>query len=425
MKKILTCVLIITIALTAFAEGKQEKAAAAPEKVTLTVWSRWSGDEFNVFKAITDAYDAANENVTIELTSVSELDTKFLTAAAGGTPPDLVHTMSHGVSTWAEKNGIQSIDDITQYGVDLSIFVDKFLEMGKSKGKLYSLPITPGVVALYWNKTLYKEAGLDPEKPPKTIAELNEYIKKLTKYDDAGEIVQLGLDPLTPGWWPAAWCYFFGGKLYDPATNKITANDPGNIAAYNWLRDFTKTYGMEKLQAFRAGFGPYWSAENCFVTGKVAMSYDGNWKANMINSFKADLNWGVTPFPSIDGKQRAYIEGDYLSIPTGIKYPKEAKKLLAYLVKPENLEQLNIGQWKIPALKTLGESFYANHPNKNVKAFSDILQKSELFTWPAISVWNYYGSLFWDIAIPKVTLLEDTPENVFNEMQIDLERKHK
>jgi len=395
-------------------------------RTQITFWTRWTGDEFNVLKQIVDNFNASQDEITVKLLSVSDLDTKFYTAVAAGNAPDVVHVMSHQVPSWAAKNALLPLNDIASYGVDFSKYVERYLNLGKYKDNLYALPTTPGIVVLYWNKALFREAGLDPDEPPKTIEELNEYIRKLTKYDSKGNIVQLGFDPLTPGWWPAAWCYFFGGKLYDPATNKITANAPENVKAFEWLRDFTKEYGLEKLLKFRASFGQYWSAENPFVSGKVAMSFDGIWKAHLIDIFAPNLEWGVAAFPSADGKKRVYIEGDCVGISANAKHPEAAKKFIAYLEKPENLEYLNLKQWKIPPLKGVSESFYAENPNKRARDFIEIVNTAdELFYWPRIAVWNYYGDQWWNTAIPKVTLLKTPPQVALDLVQKNTEREFK
>ncbi len=391
----------------------------------ITVWVKWSGAEFKAIRDVVNAFNSSQDEVSVKLLSIGDIDTKFYTAVAGGNPPDVIHVMSHQVVSWADKNALQSLEDLPEYGVDLSLYVNRYIELGKYNEKLYAVPITPGIVFLYWNKKLFKEAGLDPNKPPKTIDELNQYNKKLTKYDDKGELTQMGFDPIGQGWWPPAWCYFFGGQLIEPKTGKITANNPQNVKAYEWVKNLVAEFGEPKFKKFRAGFGQYWSSQNSFISGKVATAYDGIWNAHLIHQFAPDLDWGVAPFPSVDGKKRIYIEGDYLSIPTAARYPKEAKKFLAYLMKPENLEQINVGQWKIPALKKLSDNFYTNHPNKRIKEFVEIGEKAdELFSWPRITFWNFYLSQWWDEVVPKVTSLTQSPKEAIDEMQKKVEEEN-
>ena len=67
------------------------------------------------------------------------------------------------------------------------------------RGSLYAIPTTPATTALHWNKKLFREAGLDPDSPPRTIEELDAVAQRLTKRE-GGKIVQVGVLPAVPGW---------------------------------------------------------------------------------------------------------------------------------------------------------------------------------------------------------------------------------
>ncbi|NIR02910.1 MAG: extracellular solute-binding protein, partial [Gemmatimonadales bacterium] len=60
------------------------------------------------------------------------------------------------------------------------------------RGRMYALPTTPASLALHWNKRLFREAGLDPERPPRTLEELDRYADLLTTRDEEGGLVQMG-----------------------------------------------------------------------------------------------------------------------------------------------------------------------------------------------------------------------------------------
>ena len=67
------------------------------------------------------------------------------------------------------------------------------MENSQTCGNTSGIPVQRSTVVLYWNKELCKEAGLDPEKPPKTWAEQLEFAQKLTKRDAAGNVTQWGI----------------------------------------------------------------------------------------------------------------------------------------------------------------------------------------------------------------------------------------
>ena len=66
------------------------------------------------------------------------------------------------------------------------------LHLGEAEGRYYGIPYTVDLSGLVWNKELFREAGLDPERPPETWDELIEYAQKLTKTNDSGEVEQYG-----------------------------------------------------------------------------------------------------------------------------------------------------------------------------------------------------------------------------------------
>ncbi len=393
-------------------------------RTEITYWGAWTGSEYDVAKEVVDAFNASQNEIYVNFLSMSDIATKFYTAVAAGDPPDLVHVYSYEAPTWIKKGALQPIDDI---GIDLSVYVQTYLGPGSYNNSLYALPITPGMIALLRNKTILREAGLDPSISPRTIDEFKEYTTKLTKYaggDPSRDLVRLGFDPLQPNWFAESWFYFFGAKIYDPQTGKITLNSPGGLAAMEWLRDFTVEFGLKRLQAFRAGYGPSWSAENPFISGKLAMGYDGIWMPNMINEFVPDFDWGVAPFPSVDGKKRVYFEWDGVAIPVGAKNPEAAKKFLGFYQKPENLEHINIGQWKIPPLKELSGDFYRNHPNKRIGEYVEIIETAELFGYPSEApAWAYASGQIYDVLMEKVTLLTATPQEALELVQANIEKE--
>ena len=172
-------------------------------RLRITYWEKWTGFEGEAIKQVVDRFNEMQDRLYVDLVTMSQIDRKVLVAIAGGEPPDLVGLWSAGIPAFAEKRAIMRIEPFMERaGMDPDDFLRVFLEANMYEGGLYGLPTTPATMALHWNKALFREAGLDPERPPRTLAELDAMAEKLTKYDEDGHIVQLGFTPSEPGWWP-------------------------------------------------------------------------------------------------------------------------------------------------------------------------------------------------------------------------------
>jgi ABC-type sugar transport system, periplasmic component len=305
-------------------------------------------------------------------------------------------------------------------------------------GLTWALPLTPGSLALHWNKELFRKAGLNPEIPPKTLEELERMAEKLTivelvrsgkriklpfseltaeeKKSRDFHILQLGYAPNIPGWYDALWSFWHGGTL-SKTDGDISANTPENQAALRWYRSYAEKYGLQNLQRFTAGSGSFASPQNPFLAGKVAMEIQGVWMYNFLDKFAPSMPWGAAPFPSAAPLRNVtLVESDVIVIPRGAKHPREAFEFLAYLQRPENLEKLNLGQRKFPPLRKISEEFLRRHPNPNIRVFIDLAASPNAKSVPSIPIWNEYKSELL-VAYEQVFSGKLTPEEALAEVQ--------
>ncbi|MEZ0537477.1 extracellular solute-binding protein [Caldicellulosiruptoraceae bacterium PP1] len=168
-------------------------------------------------------------------------------------------------------------EDITETAKKNNITKDLFFVYAWSEpnytNKLYGLPTDADTRTLYWNKKLFKEAGFDSEKPPKTIVELDKMAEKLTN-KKGNRFEQIGFIPwLSQGWlYTCGWV--LGGEFQDKNTGKITANDPNIIKALEWEVSYAKKYNAADVQSFSTATA---SNIELFLTRKVAMMVSGPW----------------------------------------------------------------------------------------------------------------------------------------------------
>jgi len=270
-------------------------------KIHVSYWEKWTGPEERAARAAVEAFNRSQDRIVVEYFVQSPIDRKTLVAVSGGDPPDVAGLWIQNLASFADAEALLPFDEfIRRDGLTteqwLSRYYPVYARMCQHGGHVYAGISTPAMIALHWNKTLFREAGLDPERPPRTVAELDEFSRRLTKRDPAtGQLLQVGFLPQEPGWWPWIFCRWFGGEIFDE--QKITlGTDPRNIAAMQWVANYTKALGKDAAISFASGFaGSMASSESGFFSGKVAMIFQGVWFHNYVRQYKPGLDYGVAP----------------------------------------------------------------------------------------------------------------------------------
>lgn len=398
-------------------------------KIHVIYWEKWTDFEGDAIRKTVEAFNRSQNRIHVDLLTVSGIENKTLLAIAGGDPPDVAGLYGPNVAQYADDNAIIPLDSYCKrYGLDRNHFIPVFWDMGHYHGHQYALPSTPATTALHYNMAMLQAAGIT--HPPQTIEELDADAAKITTRDANGNIQKVGFLPTEPGWWNWAWGYFFGGKLWN-GTDKITATDPGNVRAYQWIQSYSKKYGPGNLQSFRSGLGTFSSPQNGFLDEKVAMELQGVWMYNFISRFAPQMEkpkriWGVVPFPypadRPDLANTSVADEDVLVIPRGAKHPNAAFAFIRFIESRKGSEMLCGLQRKFSPLRHVDPRFYATHPNPYIKLFVRLAYSKNVITPPKMGIWPEYGSALSN-AIDEVTLMEKTPEQALEEVQQEMQPK--
>ncbi len=404
------------------------------EEIELTYWEKWTGFEGEAMKATVEAFNrkrirnSGGRTIRVNLLTTSQVDRKAMLAIAGANPPDLVGLWSYNVHIFASKGALMELDEyLRRHGIREEDYIPCYWRLCRYKGKTVCLPTTPATIALYWNKDHFAEAGLDPERPPRTLKELDEYAERLTVRDKGGRYLRMGFLPPEPGWWNWGWGLWFGGGLTD-GEGRITADRPENIAALEWVQSYSKKYGTKGLQSFRGEFGPFQSPQNAFFSGRVSMVLQGVWFANFIRRFAPDMfakdRWGCAPFPSaVPGLENVTIaESDVIAIPVGAPHPDEAFEFVRFVNSREGMELLCSLQGKHTPLRDVSPGFLENHPHPKLKLFIDLAKSPNAWTTPQTPLWLEYR-LALSAAFDRVWLLEATPAEALRDVQREMEAR--
>ncbi|SDO42234.1 ABC-type glycerol-3-phosphate transport system, substrate-binding protein [Paenibacillus sp. yr247] len=404
------------------ANNKASKDSGAP--VTIDFWFPWGGDYQKAFKAnVIDVFEKQHPDIKVKMTFVettgqTQASDKLLTAIAGGNPPDVALFDRFLIGSWAAKG---ALTDLTAYVKGSGISKDDYYKglwaETVYKDKIYALPWGTDNRGMFYNKTLMKEAGLDPNKPPQTIQELDQMAEKIFKKGSNNKYSQVGFIPwMNQGFlYTQAWNW--GGKWED-GNHNLTPNDPQNVKALAWMAGYAKKYDVGNLTSFSDAMGQ--TDMNPFWTGKVGFVFDGNWILNDLAKYKLNFDWGVTPMPAAEGNKSVTWAGGWsYVVPKGSKHEKEAWEFVKFVAHKEGTllwaKRPNAGN-DITAMPAINEQLKLAEI-ANLKVFLDLMPTA--FTRPVSPA----GALLWnetmrvqDLAIhgkgDAQALLDEVKKNV-------------
>jgi ABC-type glycerol-3-phosphate transport system substrate-binding protein len=301
--------LMIASAAAMLAFGPRPKMTAPEGRVRIQYWEKWTGLEADQMKEVVDAFNntvGQEKGIWVDFTSMSQIDRKTLVATAAGVPPDVAGLWDTQVLQFASMNALEPLDDYAQqYGLTRDHYKHVFYDGANYHGKLYAIPSTVWCIAMLWNKEVFHEkadelrkAGLDPDRPPRTMAELDKYAAAIDTWVVHGGTKHLavtGCIPLEPGTATNVMGYWFGAPIADPTGTKVLINSPEMFAAYNWIRGYSERLGKDSLAEFRSGFssgatGLFDTPQNPFLVGWNAMEAQGPWISAFIEKYKPSFD---------------------------------------------------------------------------------------------------------------------------------------
>ena len=157
-------------------------AAKTQATTTITFWSTMNDEENNTLEALISRYESQNNAVKIDLTAVpfDQRENKFSAAAQAGTAPDIMRAEIADVANWAARGFLTDLTGKVT-AADKRDFLPAAFAYYNYAGKVWGLPQAPDAPALLYNKRMVKAAGLNPNKPPATLTQLQGWCTKLGK----------------------------------------------------------------------------------------------------------------------------------------------------------------------------------------------------------------------------------------------------
>lgn len=356
---------------------------------------------------IIDGYatDFMKANPGIKVTPIyagtyQETIVKALTAHKSGQPPVTSVLLSTDMFTLIDEDAILPIDNFVKTPDDrawLNSFYKAFMMNSQTGGKTWGVPFQRSTVVMYYNKELFKEAGLDPNKPPTTWAELRDAATKLTRKDASGKVTQWGVQIPSSGF-----PYWLFQTLTTPADvilaneagTQVKFDDPRVIEALQYWVDLAKA-GVHPPGVVEWGTTP-----KDFFEKKAAIMYTTTGNLTNVKA-NAKFDFGVAMIPGNRRKGSPTGGGNFYIFKKSTPAQQEAAfRFIKWITQPERAAQwsmdtgyvaVSAAAYDTPALRKYGQEFpaalvardqlpvsvaeFSTHDNQRVtKALNDGLQ---------------------------------------------------
>ncbi|MER5886607.1 extracellular solute-binding protein [Streptomyces sp. NPDC001941] len=338
--------LVAALAMTTAACGGDDGGTAGNDQGskelsgTVTYWDTSNEAEKGTYQALAEGFTKLHPKVKVTYVNVpfGEANAKFKNAAGGNSgAPDVMRTEVAWVADFASLGYLAPLDG-TRAVDNEKDWLPQAAASTKYDGKTYATPQVIDTMALFYNKKMLKDAGVEP---PRSITELKAASAKISAKDPGKTGLYLrGDDP----YWFLSFLYGEGGDMVDAKDKKITVGDQAGVKAYSVIKDL-----VDSKAAITDAADGWNNMQNAFKSGKVAMMLNGPWAiadSRAGAEFKDPANLGIAPVPAGSVKQGSPQGGWNLSVYAGSKNLNASYEFAKYMssaqVQQQTTEKLSL-----------------------------------------------------------------------------------
>lgn len=336
------------------------------EKTPINIWFAGTDEAFmkTMSEEVIPAFAKANPDIELLPTFVpwSDLSTKLTTSFAAGVGPDVFMHGAAATAGFASNDRVQPLDGYIAKMEDAADFGATF-NAGVYRGKKYMIPAYGAGRLLMYRADFFKEAGLDPDKPPKTWEEFRQVAKKLT-IKKGNRFVREGIDLPSQGidaqqvyslfLWQA------GGSFLNEDGAQATFNSKEGVKALQFLVDLVRKDGVadEQINMGQGNISP-------IVPGQIAMLFAVPGDLKQVEKYSPDIYKQIRVAMPLKDKEQATLfsfSGFFMSKDS--KNKDAAWRVIKYFSSKEALAKLCESMSSLPPRKSLKDlPFIAKDPN--------------------------------------------------------------
>ncbi|GAB3971504.1 extracellular solute-binding protein [Streptomyces sparsus] len=400
-----TTALVAALALAATAcggsDGEEEKKDSGSGKLsgTVTFWDTSNEAEKGVYKKIAEDFTKKHPDVTVKHVSVDfgEANNKFKNAAGGNSgAPDVMRTEVAWVADFANLGYLAPLDDTAAVD-DKDDYLESAWGSTQFDGKTYAVPQVTDTLALFYNKRILEEAGVEV---PESLEQLKKDAPKVKDKTGATSLYLRGDDP----YWFLPYLYGEGGDMLDADAKKVTIDEPAGVEAFATMKDL-----VDSKAAITDLTDGWDNGQTAFKNGDAAMMINGPWAIEDSlagKEFKDKSNLGVAAVPAGSKAQGAPQGGWNLSVYAGSDNLDASYEFAKYMssaeVQQRTTEELSL----LPTRKSVYE-IDSVKTNEMVEFFKPAVDKAVQRPWIAEG-----NSLFEPIKVAQQEVLsgKSSPE---------------
>lgn len=315
---------------------------ATAQETSLSIWTGYP-ELVPYYQAVAAAYAQTKPafKCTVFSTTLREHEQKLSAAVPTGTGPD-IFDVGFNISVNFIDAGLilPNSSDIDQYlrsGAWSKTIIDVFTRDGKS----YGLPLLLSTAALYYNKTMFKEAGI--AGPPSTFAEMMDFARKLVKFDASGKMVRSGMSLRLSGQGSGIAEKF--RFILEPAGGSLIVKTPSGKYHQNYDNEAGRAalqYYIDAVQKYKVDDPKVQHDADAFVAGNTAMLFREAWVIGEIQAKNPSLDYGTAVIPAwtSGGPNKMLLQPWGIYVNGKSSNQDAAWDFLKFLTSPDNMLRL-------------------------------------------------------------------------------------
>jgi multiple sugar transport system substrate-binding protein len=350
--------------------GSAASGGSVDDGTTITMWTRAATQAQS--ERLVEAYNASHKN-KVELTVIptDNYQPRIAAAAGGRNLPDVFASDVIYAPNYTSEGLYMDITDRIDALPYKDSLAPSHMRLGTYEDRKYTVPHTLDLSVLFWNKDLYREAGLDPEQPPTSLEEFAEHARTIRE-KIGGNTYGTHWGGNCPGcyvftFWP--WVWASGEQIMNEDGTESTIDTPAMAETF-------ATYG----ELFREGVpnpptkgeqGPTWTG--FFGKGNIGVM---PMPSTTLGLMPKKLDIGVAPIPGLDGGESTFVGGDVLGISATTENADAAWDFVSWTLSDEAQVEVLAKNKDVVSRTDLADNEYSSE-DERVQTINELVAKGE------------------------------------------------